>query len=327
MDLIVEMRYGSHLFGTNGPESDFDFRAVYIPEARDILLQRVRGSVSQKTDHGFGRKNAPGEEDREAYSLDRYLSLLAGGQTVALDMLFAPEAMMMCPPTPLWRTIVAHRDRLVTRKSMGFVRYCEQQAHKYAIKGSRLASARAGSDLVRDLEGRYGAMAKLGVAEADLVAFCAVTDHAAMETAVRSGDAMPAVRHWVLCGKAMPLTSSIKNAREIVERMLQAYGDRASQAAGEAGVDWKALSHAVRVGTEAIELFQTGRIVFPLVNAAEILAIKRGERAYDAVAAEIERLLAAIAVASAESSLRAEPDYDLIDDLVAEAYRAKILSA
>lgn len=333
MDLIVEMRFGSHLYGTNGPDSDLDFKAVYIPEARDILLQRVRGSVSQKTDHGFGRKNAPGEEDREAYSLDRYLSLLAGGQTVALDMLFAPEAMMMRPPAPLWRTIVAHRDRLVTRKAMGFVRYCEQQANKYGIKGSRVASARAGCRLLAGLETQYGGAAKLGDAEAELVAFCAVTDHAAMRAAARPGgivqpgSMMQPVRHLVLCGKAMPLTSSIKNARQIAERMLDAYGDRARQAAGEAGVDWKALSHAVRVGSQALELFQTGRIVFPLVNAAEILAIKRGQQSYEAVAAEIERLLAAIETASERSCLRAEPDYDLIDDLVLEAYRAKILSA
>jgi predicted nucleotidyltransferase len=41
MDLIVEMRFGSHLYGTDTPESDLDLKGVYLPEARDILLRRV----------------------------------------------------------------------------------------------------------------------------------------------------------------------------------------------------------------------------------------------------------------------------------------------
>jgi predicted nucleotidyltransferase len=41
MELLVEMRYGSHLYGTDTPQSDIDLKSVYLPEARDILLQRV----------------------------------------------------------------------------------------------------------------------------------------------------------------------------------------------------------------------------------------------------------------------------------------------
>jgi predicted nucleotidyltransferase len=46
MELIVEMRFGSHLYGTATPESDLDFKGVYLPEARDILLQRVKPTVT-----------------------------------------------------------------------------------------------------------------------------------------------------------------------------------------------------------------------------------------------------------------------------------------
>jgi hypothetical protein len=37
------------------------------------------------------------------------------------------------------------------------------------------------------------------------------------------------------------------------------------------GVDWKALSHAVRVGTQALELLKTGHVTFPLPNAAHVV--------------------------------------------------------
>jgi predicted nucleotidyltransferase len=44
MRLIVEMRFGSHLYGTATPLSDLDYKGVYLPDGRDILLQRVRGT-------------------------------------------------------------------------------------------------------------------------------------------------------------------------------------------------------------------------------------------------------------------------------------------
>jgi len=46
MDLIVDMRFGSHLYGTATPESDLDCKAVCLPGARDILLQRVQGTMA-----------------------------------------------------------------------------------------------------------------------------------------------------------------------------------------------------------------------------------------------------------------------------------------
>src|SRR5262245_57892462 len=47
MRLIVEMRFGSHLYGTATPLSDLDYKGIYVPDGRDILLQRVRGTISQ----------------------------------------------------------------------------------------------------------------------------------------------------------------------------------------------------------------------------------------------------------------------------------------
>ena len=39
LNIVVKMKFGSHLYGTSTPLSDTDYKAVYIPEARDIILQ------------------------------------------------------------------------------------------------------------------------------------------------------------------------------------------------------------------------------------------------------------------------------------------------
>jgi len=243
---------------------------------------------------------------------------------MAIDMLFAPDSAMTRSPAPIWREIQENSSRLVSRKAVAFVRYCRQQANKYGIKGSRVAAARQALALLSAAEAARGTTAKLAVVAAEVSAFTDQCEHAALlDLPMPSGQL---VRHWELCGKKMPFTSSIKSAREIVQRLVDEYGQRALQAERNEGVDWKALSHAVRVGREAIELFATGKIIFPLPYAAEILSIKRGEHKYQLVADMIDQLLVEVEAAAAVSVLRDEPDEEFIDDLVARAYRNKILS-
>jgi hypothetical protein len=319
------MRFGSHLYGTETPLSDLDYKGVYVPGGRDILLQRVESTIGQSQRKAPGEKNSAGDIDRELYSLQRYLKLLAEGQTVALDMLFAPEAALLREPGLEWREIQANSDRLVTRRAASFVRYCRQQANKYGIKGSRLAAARRALSMLSSAEATHGSTARLGRIETEVTAFAATTEHACLLDLEMPGARL--VRHLEVCGRKMPFTNSIKSARELAQRLVEEYGERALQAERNEGIDWKALSHAVRVGREALELLKTGRITFPLPCAAEILKIKRGEQSYEAVGEEIERLVDAVETAANRSALREEPDQDFIDDLVARAYRTSVLEA
>jgi hypothetical protein len=323
MDLIMEIRFGSHLYGTATPQSDFDFKGVYIPDAREILLQRVRDNISISPEKAAGVRNNAGDIDREFFSLQRYMNLLAEGQTMALDMLFAPDTAMTVAPVPIWREIQRNAHRLVTRRPSAFLRYCRQQANKYGIKGRRIAVARQMLAVLTTAEAAFGTTARLGTIEPELSAFASA--HVTFIDVPTPGGHI--VRHLELCGKKMPFTSSIKTAREIAQRLVDEYGQRALQAEQNQGVDWKALSHAVRVGREALELFTTGRIHFPLSCAAELLAIKRGELSYETVAETIEQLLVRVEAAADASSLPEAPDQDFIDDLVARAYRDKIMGA
>jgi hypothetical protein len=322
MDLIVEMRTGSHLHGTATAQSDLDLKAVYLPDATDILLQRVRPSVSAARAKQRGERNRPDDVDREAYSLHRYLALLAEGQSIAIDMLFAPDWAMTMPAAPLWREIQAESGRLVSRRASSFLRYCRQQANKYGIKGSRVAAARQALALLAAAEARHGTTAPLETIAADL-AELARLEHVALVDRPMPGGA--AIRHLELCGRQVSFRASLKTAREIAERLVEAYGQRALQAERDEGVDWKALAHAVRVGHSALELLASGRLAFPLATAPRLRAIRAAAVPYAEVAAEIERLLGEVEAAAAASPLPAAPDQGLIEALVRQAYREQVL--
>ena len=154
--------------------------------------------------------------------------------------------------------------------------------------------------------------------------FCSFHEHSAIVERKVGGDRT--ILHLDVCNRLAPFSSSIKVAHETYKALFDEYGKRALAAERNEGVDWKALSHAVRVGRQAIEVLTTGRVTFPRPEAARLLAIKTGQLEYQPVAEEIEKLLADVEGAAAASPLPAEPDYAWVDDFVARIHGEQIMS-
>ena len=318
MKTIVQMKFGSHLYGTATAQSDVDIKAVYLPEPRDILLQRVRPAISITRDKARGEKNAPGDVDFEAYSPAKFLDLLCDGQTVALDMLFAPDDMMIASPDPLWREIQALAPRLFSRRTTAFVSYCRQQARKYGVKGARLAAVRHALEGLTAIEAAYGSNAKLEVAAAEVRVLA--DGHDLLDIVVLPhADGTPAT-YFDIAGKRAIFSASIKGARALAQSQFDAFGERTRAAESQQGVDWKAMSHAVRIARQAVEFLNAGRVTFPRPDAAHLLAIKLGTLPYVAVAEEIEALLSEVETAAARTPLPETADITPAEDFVAGLY-------
>ncbi len=325
MKTIVRIKFGSHLYGTSTPASDIDFKSIFVPSARSILLQNAPKTLNNHRPKGVGEKNNAGEIDEEQFSVQRFLGLAAEGQTVALDVLFSPEWAMVEPPADEWKMIVANRQKLLTRKSASFIGYARVQANKYGIKGSRIAAARNALAIIDEGVAKHGSTAKLEVLANRIESALKENDHMSMaEDITPHGQTIP---QWSVCDRKMPYRASIKNARDIMARVVDEYGRRALMAETQQGVDWKALSHAVRVGEQAIELLLTGHVTFPLPSAQHILAIKTGQLLYQDVADEIDDLLVRVESAALASKLQDEPDYEWINSFVETVHLDAVLGA
>jgi hypothetical protein len=318
VSVVVRIEFGSHLYGTNTPTSDLDYKSVYIPRAQDILLQRVKGSVGHTLKPKEGVKNAPDAVDDEAYSLQRYLSLLAEGQTVTIDMLFAPKPLFT---TPLWEEIRANKERLLTKRSVAFVGYCRTQANKYGIKGSRVAAAKTAMDGFTEAIAVHGMSAKVGEIMGDRPR--EINEH----TRIVEKETTPGKfeTYFECCNRIVGFKNTLKEAAAIYTRIYEEYGKRARLAQTNEGIDWKALSHAVRVANEALELLLTHNVTFPLPNAHHVMDIKQGRVPYQQVADEIENLLEEVEKASVSSTLRDSADQDFIDELVCQVYGKSVM--
>ncbi|WP_010298044.1 DNA polymerase beta superfamily protein [Candidatus Odyssella thessalonicensis] len=323
LEIIVKLKFGSHLYGTATADSDLDVKAVYMPRARDILLQTISPAIVVGRDKVAGEKNTCQDIDFEAYSPHKFLSLLAEGQIVALDMLFAPSAYFIDPPSPLWEQIQGVAYKLLNKKAASFVRYCRQQASKYGLKGCRVAAARQAENLLEKALKQYPARSKLNLLEPELHKLSMQSELIQLGNMVNLEGI--AAKYIEICGKKILFSASIKTACEIVHKLVGQYGARALAAERNENVDWKALSHAVRIGYEAIEFLTDHKITFPRPEALHLVAIKQGKIPFQEVAIEIEQLLTRVEEASLTSTLPDGYDPELINEFIADIYYQHIL--
>ncbi len=335
MNKILELKFGSHLYGTNTPTSDLDFKAIYIPEARDIVLGSVKGTIAKCRPKADCERNTKDDVDMEIFSLCRYLELLMEGQTVALDILFAPTNMYVEKNSGILDYIFDNREKLLTRNVNAFVGYARQQAAKYGIKGSRMDSLKRVAAMLAKLETLGTLHTKLSYFSGELDCLIAESEELVslektplIERVMLKGPkGLVDQPHLRVNGRAIPYHATVKYAKEVVGKMLESYGARAHKAHLAGGVDWKALSHAIRVNTEALELMRTSLITFPRPDRELLVQIKTGQLPQEQVFEMIEQGLADLHVEHEKCTLRDKPDREWADNLVYEVYSKVVKSS
>lgn len=331
MNKIVEMKFGSHLYGTDTPDSDLDLKAIYLPTARQIVLNEIPEVISHARSKKPGERNTKDDVDVEIFSLNRYLNELMDGQTWALDFLFAP-ASSYTEYTDygdrLMGAIFHNKEKLLSRNINAFVGYARKQAHKYGIKGTRMDALKRTMALLDSLPlhdrlGDHSDKVEALVKESE--ALISLEKTPLVEVVMIPGpnkvDLMP---HLHVCGRKMPYQANIKLVKECYNRILVEYGDRSRKAHLAGGVDYKALSHAIRVHHEALELLNTGKITFPRPERELLLKVKTNAENKtmedEEIYSIIEEGMIELTAAHDRSSLRDAPDREWAKEFIFQVY-------
>lgn len=319
--------FGSHVYGTNVPTSDRDFKGVFIPDAQDLVMQRAAKHVRNSTKKDDSKRNTAEDVDMEFFSIQTYMELLRQGQPVALDMLFTPEKYY-CSDVEVssrWWEIVENRDKLIHKGTNAFVGYTKAQAAKYGRKGDRLATLNLFMDAMFGWDGQE----ELGGYDSHIRAL--VVQAASKEAEIlfipspNGHDSnMKDIPHLCLANKKVSYTCTVNYAREVYQLAIDKYGHRAKLAENNDGIDWKATMHAVRIAAEARELLLTGQITFPRPEAQRLVQIRTGQVRYQEVEQLIENGLADIKDAELKSTLSDKPNHSYIEQLVSDAHWAAI---
>ncbi len=309
---IVRMVFGSHLYGTSSEESDLDIKGVFIPNHRDVLLGRIKHSYSEKREKAHGEKNTSKDTDIEIFSIQEFIEKACQGQTVALDMLHAPENMII-NKNEIWNLIVANREKFYTKNLSAFVDYAQRQAAKYGVKGSRLNSAKKFIDLLKSFNPSTKLHEFWNSIEED--------EHSKFINPTPNG-----IEQFEICGKIFQSTSRVSYVLPIIQTYYDVYGERARLAARNEGIDFKAVSHAIRAALEIKELLTEGTITFPLKEADLVKKIKYGQLDYTTqVCPVLESLIEECRELSENSNLPEQADREYWENFVIETMKNNLL--
>lgn len=311
---VVLMKFGSHLYGTDTPQSDLDYKGVFLPDAAQVLLGRIpKSNRPISPTKRSGEKNAAGDLEIEMFSIHEFMRLALEGQTMALDMLHASPSAIVSS-SGFWTALSANRHRFHTKNLKSFVGYARRQAAKYGVKGSRLATARWAVEYLRSMGDLSVSSALSGILSAR------------MEHVHQTEDPIAPI---AILGKAMTAGAKCSHYLPAFEGYLRDYGARAVQAESNQGVDWKAMSHAVRAAVSVEKILRREEFSLPFDpdTASHLLRIKMGMVPFRDVSAELEDRIDRLERLAEESDLPDHPDHAWADQFLLAAAGYSVLNS
>ena len=126
MNIICKIITGSNLYHLNTPTSDVDVHGIYLPEIKYLLLQRVSNSVQLNSNN-----------DGNIFSLQYFMKLLCEGQSIAIEMVSAPENKWL-EFSELWRSIHNNRKLFYTKNMKAFIGYARQMSSRWNVRADRM---------------------------------------------------------------------------------------------------------------------------------------------------------------------------------------------
>lgn len=291
-DMLTVLTYGSHLYGTNSETSDFDFKSVYLPDLTSLVLCKPANVKRHRFDEDGKPVSDSASMPANGYEIEivpvqKMFKDFFGGQAYAIEMAFAVQQgafdkHITADGGTRW---LAFKDfcssltsKYLHKNVNGMVGFALKQTFDYVRRGERLVMAKNVLNAITLVRAHFSAAKRLDscVADGD---DRTVLDVLVEETGLEPGVAMSnnkQIKTLILNGRSYLETTALDHLETAVRTLVSQYGERSTRAS-ETDVDWKSLSHAVRVYEQVIELLRTKTIVFPRKNAAELLAIKSGK--------------------------------------------------
>lgn len=293
---ILELRIGSHLYGTNVPSSDEDFSGVFIADMSHYFgmesVSEVDLSVSKKEDG----KNDSDAVDRKFYELRKFVKLAMENNPNIIEQLFATGSNIVYY-NDIGTSLLNHASIFPWKGAKDkFLGYAISQKKKMYVKRANfIALERAVEVFEKHFDPRT---------------YVAEHKEALMNAGFKCGQYNVGIGDIHIQNNIL-----VKKAIEQLRDRVSKFGSRKGLV-DEYGYDVKFAMHLVRLLMEGCELLETGGIKFPLTGSGLLLDIRRGKFSL----AEIDEMVAdyenELDEMEKRSHLPSKPRYDEINEML-----------
>lgn len=304
---LFKTMFGSKLYGTNTPQSDEDWKEVFLPPIDLLLIGKKPTNIVYSTGKD-NERNTKDDIDYEYIPIQVFANDVLDGQTYAIELAFAvlnkeTHAGQELKEQWFYDFTLELVTWFLTSNVKAMIGYAMNQANIYGIKGTRLATVKKFAEKLdlmvssgeATLEDRLEKMRPWAEENKD--------KYMCLSTYENHDVVFPAIS---LLEKQYPLNISIGDAIGRTNKLRAKYGSRAESSENAKGVDWKATAHAIRITQQAIELLKNRRLHFPFdkTRVDHLLNIKHGNVPFDDVAKELADLFDKLDEAKDISSLQ-----------------------
>jgi hypothetical protein len=257
--IILLFEAGSHFFDLNGPDSDKDYRGLYLDLYQDSFESNKSKiyQVEYKTNVGSG-KNSSQDIDFNLFSLTGFFNLLGRGDFNCMEMLYAPESKIIYK-TPLYDELISIRRNLLVNDISAFLGFIKKEIKRY---GTNIFHYKLQEDFLNFLS-NFPSHNRLKDHWDDIKSYGAnVKGIRFVETKISNSGNTKYIPTINIAERDHQYTSSIKYVSESIQTILEKYGHRQRNMASS-GVEFKGLYHALRLIYEANDLLDYGEFIFP----------------------------------------------------------------
>jgi uncharacterized protein len=251
---ILQIRVGSHLFGTNTPDSDLDMYGVFMPFPEIVYgcysCEEVKFDIYSKDETG---RNTADAIDFTLTEYRKYVRLALQNNPNIIHTLFVNQENIIY--------INEFGQRLLDKAELfphkgcfdRFIKYADSQKHKMMIKSENYSELQLALEFLKNKPLRN------------------IIFEYKNTTPFKYNEG----RHLKVGDLHLDIAIDVAKAIRVIEERIAKATNR-TQLYTKYGFDVKYGSNLIQLLMEGIEILKTGRIEFPLTYKDEILKIKQG---------------------------------------------------
>ncbi|HPJ86777.1 MAG TPA: nucleotidyltransferase domain-containing protein [Candidatus Pacearchaeota archaeon] len=320
---VLQIRTGSHLYGTNTETSDEDFSGIFLPSKYEVFgfetIEEIDNSVVSKDSEGKNTKDAI---DFKYYEFRKFCKLALDCNPNILEHLFVNEENVVYI-SEVGRELLNLKNYFLGKQSIftKYSSYAKSQGHKMRLKPENYENLKIvleylynyiGTDTIINMSNK-----EEQVKSRQLLVELA-TDINEKKMPIEFKDS------FIKIGDLnFNKNINIKNTINSIETRISSAGSR-KVLWEQFGFDTKFGANLIRLLLEGIELLTDECLTFPLKEKELILDIKQGKYTLDEVLKLSEQLSNKLEIAYACSNLPLKSNYKIIQEFVIDTIQSRI---
>ena len=305
---ILKVRIGSHLFGTNTPDSDLDLYGIFMPSEEIIFglqtCNNVKLDIVNKDQNGRNTKDAI---DYQLCEYRKFIELALANNPNILHILFVNENNII--------NINEYGKHLLEMAHLfpykgahhRFIKYADSQMHKMRIKPERYNELQIGLSILNKFTNNE-VMADVINSKYN---YCRINNRL-NQCSINIFKEQNNNKH-IFCGDLqIERGTSITKAKKMIQQRLNKFTHRSSLYE-KYGFDVKYGSNLIHLLMESIELMNEGKIKYPLTYRQDIIDVKNGKYTLNEIIEWAEQLKEKSRIAYEKSSLPENPASKIIE--------------